>query len=921
MIQEVKYAGFSANPSDYEANDGDLAVAINAVPEDGTIKAIKQPEKIQEGKKGERVVFLHTLPNGKVNEIRQRTLTDKDTGEQHEQLFMLRDDSVDFVFVLHNFESNITIEEITAVKTILVVLASDGLYYFRYAPGESLFSDYVYLGNGIPHCDMQFGLSFYKDGLYTETIPFGRDANQYRYMSDEKKKEFTSIAKAKANTFINNVHEEGKFIFPFFVRYAYRLYDGSLAKFSPPILMECNMRTPLFLYWYLVDGAIKDLTIASNVAYLECGVKTQEQIDDIRVWTDLIQSVDVFVSRPIYYYDQGGDYLSPTEDYAYTKQYSVGHLGNTTYGIYAKHQAWTYLELKDGNVVQGHHLGQTDGTLPRVSINDYLDSFKKCADFYYLASIELDNLRTELIRIENIGNLNTLATREAARDAGEPLDILMPHTSFVYNGRLNLANVSKVLFKGFAPEIVRGFENGFYNGVYNNVQGDTSTISRGVVNADFYVHLHGLYGTKILRRSGQIAKGSILWGSSPPLFEFRWFFYPDVNAKQVDVVVDGQVYSFKLTQHDFLNGTYYFNPDGTLPAPTTTIPKETNTTVSIENNQICVSEVDNPFLFPAKNTVSVGNGAVLGLSTAVKALSQGQFGQFPLYCFTTEGVWALEVSDTGVYSARQPITRDVCNNPDSITQLDGAVLFTTDRGIMLLSGSETTCISDNLDTDIPFTLDSVPKGKELFNMTGLNAEDYNIIPFKDFIRTCKILYDYPTQKIIVYNPTLDDDGTVKHRYAYVYSLKSKQWGMMSSNIVDTLNSYPDTLVVDETNSIYTFVPQRDEDGSFTDEYNKPVKGLLITRPMKFDGPDILKTVDTLIQRGQFHKGAVKTVLYGSRDLYNWHVVGSSVDHTLRGIHGTPYKYFRVAAVFELNADEGIEGCSVSFTPRYTNKLR
>ena len=95
----------------------------------------------------------------------------------------------------------------------------------------------------------------------------------------------------------------------------------------------------------------------------------------------------------------------------------------------------------------------------------------------------------------------------------------------------------------------------------------------------------------------------------------------------------------------------------------------------------------------------------------------------------------------------------------------------------------------------------------------------------------------------------------------------------------------------------------------------------MTRPFKLDMPDVMKTIDTIIQRGNFRRGNVKQILYGSRDLVNWFPVYSSVDHYLRGFRGTPYKYFRIALKCSLTDDESLSGMSVQFTPRYTNQPR
>ena len=166
-----------------------------------------------------------------------------------------------------------------------------------------------------------------------------------------------------------------------------------------------------------------------------------------------------------------------------------------------------------------------------------------------------------------------------------------------------------------------------------------------------------------------------------------------------------------------------------------------------------------------------------------------------------------------------------------------------------------------------------------------------------------MIYDYVHQRVIVYAPSIT--------YAYVYSLKTQQWGMIFSRIASHLNSYPDALAVDADNAVLNFsVPKAEA-----------VKCLYTTGPLKLEAANVLKTIDCIIQRGFFCKGNVATVLYGSRDLVNWHLVWSSKDHYLRGFRGSPYKYFRIAGVATLNADENIFGASVQFTPRQNNQPR
>ena len=100
----------------------------------------------------------------------------------------------------------------------------------------------------------------------------------------------------------------------------------------------------------------------------------------------------------------------------------------------------------------------------------------------------------------------------------------------------------------------------------------------------------------------------------------------------------------------------------------------------------------------------------------------------------------------------------------------------------------------------------------------------------------------------------------------------------------------------------------------------------MTRPLKLDAPDVLKTINTIIQRGTFETGLdgesrFGQVLYGSRDLKNWFPVWSSKDRYLRGFRGTPYKYFRIAVAAWLRTDESISGATIEYEPRLTDKHR
>ena len=542
--------------------------------------------------------------------------------------------------------------------------------------------------------------------------------------------------------------------------------------------------------------------------------------------------------------------------------------------------------------------------IPQRSTDQVKADIRSCSQFYLLKSIKLDELTTTrtAVSVEE-DYLQSLVNREVMTDDFDSHDVLIPQYSFAYNSRLNIANLKKKLYNKYNTGALFCFTDGF---VQNWSDASPTVLDRtGSWGVYFFIKQDG---------RDIILKGEDFLMSLQAKLLF--FFYPNVNAyKAVFYRIDYteiEAFEVPLEAHGFLNGAFYFGgwDNATKTASLPSESSEAIRTIDVPN-KIYTSEVNNPFHFPVLGINTVGTGTILGISAAAKAMSQGQFGQFPLYAFTTEGVWALEVSSTGSYSARQPITRDVCINTDSITQIDSSVLFATDRGIMLISGSQTQCITDSIFSEAPFNVLDLPGIDQLHAKLGHSADAcLPMKPFLGFLAGCQMVYDYVHQRIFVYNPT-KVNGSPKYTYAYVFSLKSKMWGMVFSDLASTINAYPEAQAMTHDNKLVSF--------SETDE--QVCKGLYITRPLKLEAADVHKTISALIQRGHFQRGDVGTVLYGSRDLYTWHLIWSSKDHYLRGFRGTPYKYFRIAGLATLTDGKSIFGASVNFEPRHTNQLR
>jgi hypothetical protein len=328
----------------------------------------------------------------------------------------------------------------------------------------------------------------------------------------------------------------------------------------------------------------------------------------------------------------------------------------------------------------------------------------------------------------------------------------------------------------------------------------------------------------------------------------------------------------------------------------------------VYGNMVRVSGVGNPFYFNEVNQVTLPTGTISGLSTTAKALSQGQFGAFPLYCFSDNGIWALEVSDTGTYSAKQPVSRAVCTNPESITQTEGSVLFVTKRGLMALDGSSVTCVSEILSGhNYTSALSKLDKVKALADLQDVPNPDTHI---EEWLQDAKLLYDDKRQMIYAFNG--------EDVLGYVYSISDQAWGMMVHDLAHPLPCYTDALAVtrEDGNGKRRLVNMSDHTGC-----GDAPKAVLVTRPLTFGAADAFKSIEALTLRGMLDKDDAKLVIWASNDLKHWAVAASSQTSWYRGKSGTPYKYYRIGIVLEWEEEDSLNAIGADITTRLTNRIR
>lgn len=1027
MIKQIRYGGLASQPNEYISEDGESALLMNLIPENGGVQPISKGVlgfSLEEGMK----IITHK-PEDKTNYIAYGNGKVQWVADNFESSFS---EAKDILSITN------TIVDIATLGNVLVISTSNGMHYAKW---DSQKDDYINLGSQIPVIEMDFGLKLdlegvfdnasielmdgvsfssgdadwmvinktpyitlsegYKEGnskVFTSNVlegisfpkeyeykiaisigevnglNFGHSANafkiaeiirvsdgasfgkgnpiksiprtnfdnvcikifthidvdsisfsmtvyrglKYYYDEDGNEASYKRIRNTQENFNhitgqINKfVSEKGllsnKFIYPFFVRYAVRLYDGNYSYISPPVLMIPNSGyAPNISYG---DGDNK-LLLYAWVATLQHRISIPQEYE---AWKELIAGIDIFVSSPIYSYNQGLAFDSTKEQYRYKSgnpnAFGIGIVPN--FSEYQNLWGKAYTEqCKDITLELEGYIADVE--VCRFAQEEVIDSTSSVDSYYLIKSYTLDELTemtTDFIDVDmSEGTLQSLQSRKPLHD--NVLRYEFSDTKVTtYNNRAIVYKGRSILPHANIPSDCRSYYQVYLTDSQPSLIAD---------KVDVYIHLKTNQGERIVKASKQT---SDVDGYMQVLNGVGWFYYADSKAYKATIFFKEKNTSrwlkgeYQLKAHDYLDGAYWvgetIGTDMIEQAQYVNIAEVNYWNDKIINNtlenygKIYLSEAENPWIFILGNSRTIGDGELIGVASATKALSEGQYGQFPLYAFTSEGVWSLSVTNEGLFNPAQPVTRDICTSEDSITQLDQAVLFATVRGIMMLEGANTACITDKIESELPFDLSDLKGGDALAEMSGIDSMAFDAIPFQEFIEGCSMVYDYVHQRIILYNK--------KCNYAYVFSLESKAWGMMESNIADQINSYPDAIVVTKDGELLNLSKE-------SKESEDKMKGFMVSRALKLDGADVMKTIDTIIQRGNFDRGDVSTILWGSRDLKNWQLVWSSKDHYLRGFRGSPYNYFRIGALTSLGKDESLIGASINYEPKQNNKLR
>lgn len=855
--QEVILKGLTHSPSDYDCQDGELATCLNLINEDGALHPIHQPVVVEQNitlDAGDTIELVHKVTHDETIHSHYIIRKSDDTWYWMEK----GGDGTKNTIDLNGFHVN----AVTAVGNIVNFVGEISIKYLYWIDDNYQLFDRDNFNYGIK---IDFKESDYHGG--SAEISLGDEFWDYvTYESSSSGRKITGMNVNQVSKVFNmfdavinkTLSDKGKQWQKYFVFgvAAIRLYDGTYYSISNIFKLDWNSATlasvsvdPYNKRFWSIGPAIATYTISAN-------------IDNLDKISNLIQGIDIFLSK--------------AESFVNLESAAAKYV-----------------------VPESNDIDQGDMFFTMMSGKEAANAIDSLS-FYHSLFISKDEFGKELQlkRVEGTEESLPLANLYRSDLGGK--------CAITYNNRLHVGNVKE----GYNVDLI------------SNITPNRANVEE--------LKTEGIVRVK--------ASNKEFWCKVDDLGARLYYFVcvPILNVSEITFYMKTGTSVFEkstvnLHSSETTAFSFYVAGEGKENVPQFALPWEksseeewnnivskyenykTNTNALPYSSVVKVSEAENPLIFPAKNSVQVGSSIINALAANTRPISEGQFGDAPLYAFTDEGVWVLMLGSEGTYIARQPANRDICSNPKGILQIDDAVLFPTERGIMMQRGRESECITDVLD-DYPFDFLSIyshsTKDKtypnKLLALGNIPESDVKYVLFRKYLEEAGMIYDYYDSRIIVFNPN--------YTYAYVYSLKSNMWGTMHNVFNKRVNIYPESYATDKEGKILDV---------YVKEPTENVPFFLCSRPLTL-GQDAYKTMFDCITRGYFSSiqaGKCGMVLFGSNDLVNWYYVGSSVNMYLRNIVGSPYKYFRLSLMGNLAPKESISALSTEFQSRLQNKLR
>ena len=938
MQQSIRYKGLSLTPDEMAVENGALSLCGNLELHDGALRPsivtgtpLSQPLTIN-GVVA-KILYVHETGN-------YRHLIAIASSAIY---WFLQDGSLGSTTPIKSFDYEASVLSVNSIGNTLIIVATDGIHYALWVDGG-----YKYLSQKPPFVEIAFSISDdYPENYSNGGVDAEGSANGFREafqqttyscndvfdkvkmsmgdfligdvecltIKEDKQSDLTQSIYALINRTNNLIARKGRFYANFFVRYCYRMFDGSMIMHSSPVFIPVQVPDSYMVLsanafsLNATDGVIntyddftfqredgKNNTSRVHITkaaffYYPRNVDLRYTIldakrNELEEWKDVIKSVDIFITPPISNVDT-------------SEKISSLRAGRRNYMLGKGLLSLTY---ESGGI----KIGDTSVYFPSLSQDAYRNKLKNTSAFYKVCSLkisDLTNYTTKKLPVDK-NAVYQVSLQEQMKDDYKTHNSLFAQGGYVYNHRLNLYGMKEKLFQGFNGCVMLP---GLYILKYDD---STDNLKYRYKIQKIVVSLNTTSGTKYVESSDRyFSRQDIDVFMISNLVKF----YPDSRADKMAIFCKDSsdndvIFVFPLEQCAELNGAMHMGDftDNFEQYKVESFNYTVDDVVEL-SNKIYTSESDNAFYFPLNGINTVGIGTIQGIASTTRALSQGQFGQYPLMAFSTDGIWALNVSSSGTYSSIHPISREVCSNPKAIIQLDQSVAFVTNRSFSRVAESQVVSMSDVLDGPGFNISASLGKILNFFNDTEEDSESVKTIKAQmrqlidftsspiEFFQRCQVIYDYKNSRILCLDVTQLSKASTADTVALCYSIKDNAWStFLIQNVLTAINSYPHPYIQYRDGSVMVL------DKGYNYEDTTEYHGIIVTRTLKFDEDNVPDSITDYIH--SLTSGSIPIMwLYGSNDNQNWHYIGrlGGMKSSYMATHS--YRFFRIALYLKMKS--------------------
>lgn len=876
MQEKIPFNGLSyANPNS-TTTDGDTVLLVNLRQKNNTLQPVTSGKTI--GILSQQYDFIYLHPT-----------------VSHQNYLGIIDGSL-FLNILAEPEKICTLDnpilQVRHISNTLILFTSVGLYYLLFRNNT-----YSTLGYKPPFPEISISYNYSYPSLSFDSI----EGTLPDDLQDPMEALLTKCRWQESDAY--------KLAGIYLMRYALRLYDGSYIRHSAPIFLYQNFELQ---HPYRASLAYTGSNFTPTYSYVQVSTYTIKALIDTTLlndWKDIVVAIDIF--------------LSP----------ELGMISNN----------FKKIEDCEKKVIAANpqtHIRREIFYPQDIDIDSIISNITDNGNFYLVKSVPIAQTsatvtfpaKTEITTLQNLVHQPILTADNFSHHS------ITATYAYTYNQRLHLANIQTTFFQGFpflhfcrindgTSSVSRPSANYGSRPPISDVirpdpeesgSGNSTVVRPGIekpekqhidkVYIEIYINIPEKKEAFVFIKADNIDIYHIL-----PLFS-----YPDSRAYKAIIYycdTNNNITHKKelsLQQHAALNIAYYLDSSllkisldesfGYYPPPAVT------SLYTSDDQKVKVSALQNPFVFPNANTY-VTSGQVIGMAANAQTLSEGQFGQFPLYVFTTEGIYAMSVGNGEIlYSNIIPVSEELAL-ANSITPIAGAVFFLTLRGAFLLIGSQVTSISNNLNADRPTQVMQFYDQIQKLLFPELAENNLSFLQFCQ-LSDITVHFNYIQNELLLVSQQAG--------YSYVCNLHSQAWYISTHIFTPVQNTYPRLLGVSENKFI-----------EVSDEIPDPVTVLVLSRPLKLHNQQY-KTLHRFLVRARITNDKDAGLFsYASNDAENFILksnlrlpAGSYRDLDTGIIPANTYRYFAILFIGSLLPHSRIDYTEATFYPTHNNdKLR